>query len=151
MQVYIEIKKGVNLMIHVLTKCPVCTHQLTAVKLTCQSCGTNIENTFDFPKLMTLSKEQQEFVEVFIRSRGNIKDVEKALGISYPTVRAKLDQVIESLGEPTNIKVNLIQQATQTTYVDKQPVVDDEKKNEILDLLEKGEITADEALLRLKR
>lgn len=143
------------LMIHVLTRCPVCTHQLTAVKLTCQSCGTNIENTFDFPRLMTLTKDQQEFVEVFIRCRGNIKDVEKTLGISYPTVRAKLDQVIDALGDAPPIKndfpMNAIRQTGTIAVPAASVAPDDDTKNEILELLEKGEISADEALTRLKR
>jgi hypothetical protein len=133
-------------MIHVLTKCPVCTHQLKAVKLTCQNCGTNIENTFDFPKLMHLTRDQLDFVEVFILCRGNIKDVEKELNISYPTVRAKLDQVIEELSdtkvnfaaEDINEKKRKIESATSNRQM-------------ILDQLEKGEISPEEAVLKLKK
>ncbi len=133
-------------MIHVLTKCPVCTHQLKAVKLSCQNCGTNIENSFDFPKLMHLTREQLDFVEVFILCRGNIKDVEKELNISYPTVRAKLDQVIEELGdtkanfaaEDINEKKRKIDSATSNRQI-------------ILDQLEKGEISPEEAVLKLKK
>lgn len=136
-------------MIHVLTKCPVCAHQLKAVKLHCQSCGTQIENTFDFPKIMHLSKEQLEFVEVFILSRGNIKDVEKALNLSYPTVRAKLDQVIEALsdGKPNS--------STSTMTLDpsdkKRKDLDSNQRQSVLDQLEKGELSAEEALELLKK
>jgi hypothetical protein len=123
-------------MIRVLTKCPVCNGKLKAVKLSCQSCGTVIENTFDFPPLLGLSREQLEFVEVFIKSRGNIKDVEKELSISYPTVRAKLDQVIEALegNQPQTKKA-----AAKT-----------EKQKEIINALERGEISPEEALELLK-
>lgn len=133
-------------MIHVLTKCPVCTHQLKAVKLTCQNCGTNIENTFDFPKLMHLTREQLDFVEVFILCRGNIKDVEKELNISYPTVRAKLDQVIEELGDT---KVNF----ASDDINEKKRKIDSAASNRqiILDQLEKGEISPEEAVLKLKK
>lgn len=136
-------------MIHVLTKCPVCTHQLKAVKLHCQSCGTQIENTFDFPKIMHLSKEQLEFVEVFILSRGNIKDVEKALNLSYPTVRAKLDQVIEALsdGKPTGSTST----ATQDPSDKKRKDLDSNQRQSVLDQLEKGELSAEEALELLKK
>lgn len=130
-------------MINVLTKCPVCEHQLKAVKLYCQSCGTQIENTFDFPKLLQLSKEQLEFVEVFILSRGNIKDVEKALNISYPTVRAKLDQVIEVLGDGKD-------SSSQSTTVEKKKTITSSEKQQVLDLLENGEISAEEALKKLR-
>ncbi len=123
-------------MIRVLTKCPVCDGKLKAVKLSCQSCGTVIENTFDFPPLLGLSREQLEFVEVFIKSRGNIKDVEKELGISYPTVRAKLDQVIEALEADHPKK--------------RRPGVKAEKQKEVLDALERGEISPEEAMEMLK-
>lgn len=132
-------------MIHVLTKCPVCTHQLKAVKLTCQNCGTNIENTFDFPKLMHLTREQLDFVEVFIRCRGNIKDVEKELNISYPTVRAKLDQVIEVLGESKSAA-----QAAAVTDKKKKAAQDSSYRQLILDQLERGEISPEEAVTKLQ-
>lgn len=132
-------------MIHVLTKCPVCTHQLKAVKLTCQNCGTNIENTFDFPKLMHLTREQLDFVEVFIRCRGNIKDVEKELNISYPTVRAKLDQVIEVLGESKSAA-----QTAAVTDKKKKAAQDSSYRQQILDQLERGEISPEEAARKLQ-
>lgn len=131
-------------MIHVLTKCPVCTNQLTAVKLQCRTCGTQIENSFDFPKIMHLTKEQLEFVEVFIMARGNIKDVEKALNISYPTVRAKLDQVIEALSDgkkPSSAEVEEKNSPTKTSKA----------RQEILDKLERGEISTEEAVQLLKQ
>ncbi len=123
-------------MINVLTKCPVCGGKLKAVKLNCQDCGTTIENTFDFPPLLSLSREQLDFAQVFIKCRGNIKDVEKELGISYPTVRAKLDQVIEAL-EGVAPKPKPVEVKT-------------EKQREVLDALERGDITPEEALEFLK-
>lgn len=136
-------------MIHVLTKCPVCTHQLKAVKLHCQSCGTQIENTFDFPKIMHLTKEQLEFVEVFIKSRGNIKDVEKELNLSYPTVRAKLDQVIEALSDG---KAAATPSASSIDSLEKKKkIADSGQRQAILDQLEKGELSAEEALELLKK
>lgn len=126
-------------MIKVLTQCPVCDGRLKAVKLQCGSCGTVIENSFDFPPLMQLSREHMEFAEVFLRCRGNIKDVEKELGISYPTVRAKLDQVIEGLsgGRPAP-------KATQNQDGDST------RREAILKMLESGDITPEEALKSLE-
>ncbi len=115
-------------MINILTKCPVCEGNLKAVKLKCETCGTVIENSFDFPKLLQLSKEQLEFVIVFLKSRGNIKDVERELGISYPTVRAKLDQVVEILG-------------------DSIPSKNRNTREEILTKIESGEISPEEAVM----
>lgn len=114
-----------------LTKCPVCNSKLTITKLKCKRCDTTVENEFEFSKFAYLSKEQLGFIEVFLKSRGNIKDVEKALGISYPTVRAKLDDVIGALGNN-----------------DEKKSLSDTQK--VLDMLENGEITAEQAVKLLK-
>ncbi len=126
-------------MIKILTQCPVCEGNLKAVKLKCDSCGTVIENSFDFPPLMKLTKEHMEFAEVFLRCRGNIKDVERELGISYPTVRAKLDQVIEALsdGRPQKATAALSEKASSL-------------QEEILQRLEEGLITAEDAVEALE-
>lgn len=125
-------------MIKVLTRCPVCDGRLKAVRLQCGSCGTVIENSFDFPPLMQLSRDHMEFAEVFLRCRGNIKDVEKELGISYPTVRAKLDQVIEGLG-PGHPAVR-----------SRSPEIGAQEKAAVLKKLEDGEISPEEALETLE-
>lgn len=117
----------------VLSECPVCSHPLTVQKLKCQSCHTVIENDFKLSKFEYLSSEQLYFIETFIRCRGSIKEVEKELGISYPTVRAKLDEVIVSLGF-------IPKEAKQT-----------KPTHDLLDALEKGEISADEAIKELKK
>lgn len=115
----------------ILTQCPVCDHALHAVKLECGHCRTTIENTFELSKLAQLSPEQLRFAITFLVNRGNIKEVEKELGISYPTVRGKLNDIIEALGYETR----------------KKPEVDEKK---IIAMLENGEITADEAVKMLK-
>lgn len=93
------------------------------MKLKCNHCSTIIENDFSFSKFEKLSKEHLNFVEVFLVCRGNIIDVEKELGVSYPTVRSKLDEVNCALGL-TPKKENTM----------------DKKK--IMDMLEKGEISS---------
>ena len=115
----------------VLSTCPVCSSKLKVTRLKCDGCSTVVENKFELSKFDYLSSEQLSFIEVFLKSRGNIKDVEKELGISYPTVRAKLDEVITTLGY---------------TVAKQKPSTD---KKEVIDMLEKGEITADEALKML--
>ncbi|ETI68192.1 DUF2089 domain-containing protein [Neobacillus vireti] len=115
----------------VITHCPVCSKQLKIMKLQCNHCQTTVENEFQFSKLAALSQEQLHFIEIFLKCRGNIKEVEKELGISYPTVRGKLDDIISSLGFALSKK----------TEIDKQKVVS---------MLEKGEITAEEAINLLK-
>jgi len=82
----------------VIGSCPICSSQLSVVRLECGSCGTRLEGSFSLGRFQSLSPEQLDFLEVFIRARGSFKDVERELGISYPTVRARLDAVIRGLG-----------------------------------------------------
>ncbi|MFW5786719.1 MAG: DUF2089 domain-containing protein [Halanaerobiales bacterium] len=117
-------------------KCPVCGENLRITRLKCHHCHTEIKGDFELDKFLRLKKEQLEFVEVFIKSRGNIKEVEREMGISYPTVRNKLDEVIESLG------YNAEDSPDDTTA---------EKRKDILDSLEKGEIDSQEAVDLLKK
>ena len=120
-------------MYKILSRCPVCAHKLKAVKLKCSSCSTVIENEFELSKFDYLNSEQLYFIETFIKCRGSIKEVEKELGISYPTVRAKLDEVIASL-------VYTVKE-TKDKHINK----------DILDDLENGDISADEAISKLKK
>lgn len=120
-------------------KCPVCGERLSITKLSCPKCTTAIEGDFQPCEFCRLPEEDLEFVKVFIKCRGNIKDVEKELGISYPTVRGKLDAVIRGLG---------FEIPTKETAPDRE--IRDNARNEILDRLSKGEITAKEATERIK-
>ncbi len=120
-------------------KCPVCGERLSITKLSCPKCTSSIEGDFQPCEFCRLPEEDLEFVKVFIKCRGNIKDVEKELGISYPTVRGKLDAVIRSLGFEVSAK-----EAMQ------EREIKDTARNEILDCLSKGEITAKEATEKLK-
>lgn len=115
----------------IITNCPVCSKTLKVSRLHCSHCHTTIENEFELSKLASLSKEQLHFVEIFLTCRGNIKEVEKELGISYPTVRGKLNDIISALG-----------------YEPKKKNEVDEKK--VVTMLENGEITAEEAIKLLK-
>lgn len=118
-------------------RCPVCNEELTISRLTCNHCQTKLEGDFTSCKFCKLPPEQLEFIEVFIRCRGNIKDVEKDLGISYPTVRSRLDGAIQALGYS----------------IEKSESLDDQsdRRQEVLRALENGEITPQEAAKQLRR
>lgn len=125
-------------------RCPVCDHDMKISKLACTFCPTKIEGEFSSCKFCRLPADQLIFMEAFIKCRGNIKEVEKELGISYPTVRSRLDSVIEALGYG----------------VDKERVPESEKENSqeeslrrqgILEALERGEITAQEATHQMRK
>lgn len=80
-----------------ITHCPVCTASLGVTELTCPDCATRLCGNFPSPPLARLAPEHQAFVETFVLCRGIIRDVERVLGISYPTVRARLDAAVEAL------------------------------------------------------
>jgi hypothetical protein len=93
--------------------------------------GIGLRGEFEMPPLARLSYEDQVFVIEFIRSHGSIKEMEKAFGISYPTVKNRLNRIVGQL---------------RLVEVDTEQASDDP-----LDLLARGEITADEAAERLRR
>ncbi len=83
-----------------ISACPVCASGLRVERLRCPACRTAIEGEFAVDRFATLNEAQKDFVVSFIRCRGNIRDMEKELGISYPTVRARLDDIAQALGQP---------------------------------------------------
>ncbi len=119
--------------------CPVCGEKLSIIKLNCPKCSTIIEGDFHPCEFCRLPEEDLDFVKIFIKCRGSIKDVEKELGISYPTVRSKLDSVIRSLGYETPSKEELKDRESKEAA-----------KNQILEQLSQGEITAKEAADRIR-
>src|ERR1700693_3762803 len=81
-----------------ILKCPSCNGNLAVSKLHCHPCDIALEGDFTIPTLLRLNRAQLDFVEVFLKNRGIIREVERELGVSYPTVRARLDEVIQALG-----------------------------------------------------
>lgn len=116
-----------------LGKCPVCGNNSEVTRISCDVCGTTIEGHFQLCKFCRLTSEQKSFIDVFIKCRGNIKEVEKELGVSYPTVKNRLEDVASALGYKS----------------EPDPVVPGKRK-EILDKLNSGEITVEEAVSLLK-
>ena len=110
--------------------CPVCYHELTISKLSCNHCSTEISGKFKMSIFDKLSDEQKEFALTFIKNEGNIKKIEEDLGISYPTVKNKLKDLKKALG-----------------YDNKESTVD---KAEILEKISTGEITPEEGVKLLK-
>ena len=118
----------------VLTRCPVCGDDLRIVRLECPACGSALQGNFSLGRLAWLTREQLQFVEVFIRCRGKIKDVEEELGISYPTVVARLNEVVQAMG------FEVRQEDADAAG----------KRQQILDELAAGSLTASEAASRLR-
>ncbi len=77
--------------------CPSCTEKLNVQALICQNCDTSVTGNYVLPLLACLSPAEQEFVINFIKSSGSIKEMSKFLGLSYPSVRNILDEIIEKI------------------------------------------------------
>jgi len=82
----------------VIATCPVCASELAVTRLRCGECGTTIEGEFTVGRFGRLTREQLQLLESFLRSRGNLRDMERELGISYPTVRGRVEQLVRTLG-----------------------------------------------------
>jgi len=100
--------------------CSYCAGNLRVTKLTCDDCGLALEGEFSSPRLARLEIEEQRFVELFVLASGSLKEMAKLLGVSYPTVRNRLDRLIE--------------------HLQKQQVLDDQRKQKILQGMEAGQI-----------
>lgn len=114
-----------------ISDCPVCGSKLKATRLSCSTCSTVIESEFTLSRFELLNKEQLNFVEIFLKNRGSIKDVEREMGISYPTVKGKLNDVIKALGYSV----------AEEPSADVKSVIED---------LEKGTINIEEAIKKIK-
>lgn len=110
--------------------CPACGQQMVISEIKCSGCDTIVRGEFSPTPLGNLTEQQLSFIRTFILARGNIKEVEKRLNISYPTVRAKLDEVIAALSTVT---------------------LSGRTKEEILSDLEQGRISAAQAIEELRQ
>ena len=82
----------------VISTCPVCQGELMISRLHCRSCGTALEGEFGVGRFGRLTREQLALLESFLSARGNLKEMERELGISYPTVRSRVDALVRALG-----------------------------------------------------
>ena len=82
----------------VISTCPVCSSELAVTRLHCRSCGTTLEGDFSVGRFGRLNRDQLAILESFLRARGNLRDMERELGISYPTVRSRVEALVRALG-----------------------------------------------------
>jgi hypothetical protein len=83
---------------HAPRDCPVCGERLALTRLSCQDCGTELSGVFGACDFCALGEEDRDVLRVFLSSRGNMKDVERHLGVSYPTARSRFDALLGRLG-----------------------------------------------------
>jgi hypothetical protein len=132
----------------VLTRCPLCAEPTFVEKVRCTGCATALEGRFTLDWPGTLTREQLAFVKVFLTARGKIKDVEEALGISYPTVVARLDEAVASIAEGKPAPAPPPPQPARPRAA--APDASAARRKQILDDLADGSIDADEAAKRLR-
>ena len=113
------------------TECPVTGAPLEVTRLECPTSGVVIEGRFEPNEFALLQKEQLDFLRLFVKVRGNLKEVERVLGLSYPTIRSRFEGLLKALGYEA-----------AETYED--------ERAQIIDRLERGDLTAEEATRRLQ-
>lgn len=84
-------------MQHLPGKCPICQGALTVTEVCCDACGSSVRGRFALSPFERLGEGEAEFLRLFVLSRGNLRRLGQRLGISYPTVRARLDEVVQAL------------------------------------------------------
>jgi len=119
----------------VLTICPICGERLSITRLHCRNCDTQIDGHFELGRLGRLSVEQLGFVETFIRCEGKLSRMEDELGMSYPTLRSRLTDVIRTLGFTVGPETSMLS---------------DEERHKILDDLASSKISPEEAMKLLE-
>lgn len=117
-------------MAKLTTQCPGCSERLDATRMTCPGCSMQLEGRFELPELLRLKSEDLEFVVDFVRCSGSLKDLCKLKGQSYPTIRNRLDEIIEKLSAPS--------EDLET------------KRRKILDAISRGELSVKDATRQLK-
>jgi hypothetical protein len=133
----------------VIAICPVCASDLSVTRLHCAACGTTLEGEFSVGRFNRLTREQMTLLESFLRSRGNLRDIERELGISYPTVRARVDSLVRALGfgEPVGA-------SGDDEVGEDHPDITDEgqaaARQDILERLARHEIGAEEAAAAIR-
>ena len=112
------------------SNCPVCNQRLATTRLTCPDCNTELSGAFVQCEFCVLTDEDRDVLRVFLASRGNMKDLERHLGVSYPTARARFDTLLGKLGI-------------------ERPTTPAPSRVELMEQVARGEIDIDEALKRL--
>jgi hypothetical protein len=136
----------------VISTCPVCEGELAITRLHCRSCGTALEGEFGVGRFGRLSREQLALLESFLRSRGNLKDLERELGISYPTVRGRVEALLRALGLADGDAPVPTEEDEPAAADAPNPTVDKsaDQRRSILERLARREISADDAATALR-
>ncbi len=126
-------------MNQIIGQCPICREALQVTRLYCPNCDTTLEGHFGLGRFDQLTLDQLTFIETFVRCEGKINRVGEEMGVSYPTVRSRLTDVIRALGY-------------EVGDGEEEPAgtVSDDVRKSILDQLAQGKLTSEEAVKRLR-
>lgn len=133
----------------VIATCPVCQSELSVTRLHCGSCGTTIEGEFSVGRFGRLNRDQHVVLESFLRSRGNLREMERELGISYPTVRARVESLVRALGfgpreaEPVGAGEDEPPEPAPTDDIA-------QRRREVLERLARHELSAEDAATAIR-
>ena len=122
-------------MYPVIGTCPVCGENLSVTRLYCRTCDSTLEGHFTLGRFYQLTPEQMAFVETFIRCEGKLTRVQEELGMSYPTVRSRLNDVIRGLGYEVD---------------EGRSEISPQERQAILERLAAGKISSEEAVQLLQ-
>ncbi|TAH52034.1 MAG: DUF2089 domain-containing protein [Chloroflexota bacterium] len=120
-------------MLKLFEQCPACGGQIVITEIQCANCHLKMQGEFTPGLFSTLSSDQLNFVRAFLRVRGNLSEMEKVLGVSYPTIRNKLEEINNVLD-----------------FAEQNPVPAKSERSVILDKVAAGELDAAQALEQLK-
>lgn len=127
----------------VISTCPVCSSELAVTRLQCRSCGTTLEGDFSVGRFGRLNREQLTLLESFLRSRGNLREMERELGISYPTVRSRVEALVRALGFGPRADADEADEATTEPTVERT-------REEILEAVARHEMSAEDAAAAIR-
>lgn len=127
----------------VISTCPVCSSELAVTRLHCASCGTTLEGDFSVGRFGRLNREQLTLLESFLRSRGNLREMERELGISYPTVRSRVEALVRALGFGGRSDVDEPEEPAE-------PAAQLRTRAEILEALSRHELSAEDAAVQIR-
>ena len=130
----------------VISTCPVCSNELAITRLHCGSCGTTLEGEFSVGRFGRIDREQTALLESFLRSRGNLREMERELGISYPTVRGRVEALVRALGFGPRTDAESEPEADDPTV----RIVAPSSRADILERLARHEITAEDAAAAIR-
>ena len=128
----------------VISTCPVCANELAVTRLHCRSCGTTLEGDFSVGRFGRLNRDQLSLLESFLRSRGNLREMERELGISYPTVRSRVEALVRALGFGPRADAEEIDEPPT------EPLPEQRTRADVLEALARHELTAEEAAAAIR-